>query len=230
MIRHIEIKGLRALRYVSVDLDRFQVLVGANASGKSTFFDAINLVGDILNVGLERAFYGEKRFDIPKRVVDARDLSWMREGGDIDIVLVAELPDAIRNRSGDYRFARYELSLSVDQGPRFRKETLWLCQKNPTHQRESNQLNLFPMPQSGPDHVVKRTGAATPSGWRKVVNKVSESGNDYFQAEISGWNNQFRLGPGKSALGNLPEDEDKFPAAIWLKRLLMECQRGSEPA
>jgi hypothetical protein len=35
-------------------------------------------------------------------------------------------------------------------------------------------------------------------------------------------NNPFRLGPGKSALGNLPEDEARFPVATWFKRMLME--------
>jgi predicted ATPase len=55
-----------------------------------------------------------------------------------------------------------------------------------------------------------------------VVNKIQESGNDYYSAETSGWNNSFRLGPGKSALGNLPEDEERFPAATGFKRMLME--------
>ena len=41
-------------------------------------------------------------------------------------------------------------------------------------------------------------------------------------AENGSWNNPFRLGPEKSALANLPEDEDLFPVAIWFKRLLME--------
>jgi predicted ATPase len=51
---------------------------------------------------------------------------------------------------------------------------------------------------------------------------VPDSGNDYFRSETSDWNNLFRLGPRRSALANLPEDEDKFPAAIWFRRLLLE--------
>jgi len=50
---------------------------------------------------------------------------------------------------------------------------------------------------------------------------VAESGNDYFSSETSGWNNLFRLGPHKSALANLPEDDTKFPIATWFKELLM---------
>jgi hypothetical protein len=69
---------------------------------------------------------------------------------------------------------------------------------------------------------VHPSGSKTPKGWRKVVTKTGESGNDYFMSETSGWNNPFRLGPDKSALANLPEDEERFPVATWFKRLLME--------
>lgn len=55
-----------------------------------------------------------------------------------------------------------------------------------------------------------------------MLNKVPESGNDYFRSETSDWNNLFRLGPRRSALANLPEDEDKFPVSIWFRRLLLE--------
>ncbi|MBI2875670.1 MAG: ATP-binding protein, partial [Candidatus Tectomicrobia bacterium] len=34
-----------------------------------------------------------------------------------------------------------------------------------------------------------------------------------------GWDHSFRLGPRKSALGNLPDDESKFPISTWLKGL-----------
>jgi hypothetical protein len=66
-----------------------------------------------------------------------------------------------------------------------------------------------------------KSGRRGPDGWRKIVNKVAESGNDYFSSETSNWNNLFRLGPHKSALANLPEDETKFPVATWFKELLM---------
>jgi hypothetical protein len=66
-----------------------------------------------------------------------------------------------------------------------------------------------------------RSGRRAPDGWKKIVNRVAESGNDYFSSETSNWNNLFRLGPHKSALANLPEDETKFPVATWFKELLM---------
>lgn len=61
---------------------------------------------------------------------------------------------------------------------------------------------------------------------RTVVSKAS-GGNDNFYAETEparrqGWVPSFKLGPRRSALGNLPEDESKFPVATWLKSLLSE--------
>ena len=53
------------------------------------------------------------------------------------------------------------------------------------------------------------------------MNKTA-SGNDYFKGENSNWNNQFRLGPNRSALANLPEDETKFPIAIWVRKTFLE--------
>ena len=36
----------------------------------------------------------------------------------------------------------------------------------------------------------------------------------------------FKLGRRKSALGNLPEDESRFPVSTWLKRLLSKGVQG----
>jgi len=40
-VTKVEALGYRSLRYVSQALSPFQVLVGANASGKSTFLDVV---------------------------------------------------------------------------------------------------------------------------------------------------------------------------------------------
>jgi AAA15 family ATPase/GTPase len=59
-----------------------------------------------------------------------------------------------------------------------------------------------------------------------IVNKVRD-GNDYFRTEFAqekgkSWQYAFKLGPQKSALGNLPADETQFPATTWLKNLLTD--------
>jgi predicted ATPase len=44
MISKIEALNYRCLKYVSQPLERFQVLVGPNASGKSSFLDGVALL------------------------------------------------------------------------------------------------------------------------------------------------------------------------------------------
>ncbi len=47
MIRRIEVLNFRCLRYVDLQLDRFHLLIGPNASGKSTLLDSIAFLGDL---------------------------------------------------------------------------------------------------------------------------------------------------------------------------------------
>ena len=55
MITRIEAKNFRCLRYVSQPLENFNVLVGPNASGKTTFLDVIGFLGRMVADGLEAA-------------------------------------------------------------------------------------------------------------------------------------------------------------------------------
>ena len=49
MLTRVEALNFRCLRYVSRPLDRFHVLVGPNASGKTTFLDVVGFVIRLLN-------------------------------------------------------------------------------------------------------------------------------------------------------------------------------------
>lgn len=225
MIRWIEVKGLRALRYVSLGLDPFMVMVGPNACGKSTLFDALLIVRDVLSSGLDAAVFGNARMNIAPRAVSPQDLTWLRQGGGLEIAITLELPSEIVEKlGGKYRYARYELGLHTDRRLGFDHETLWLSSelRPPSPLQEQQQRLDFPESTNAPLHIITPAKQRSPNGWRKVVSKVVDSGNDYFRSETSDWNNLFRLGPAKSALANLPEDELKFPAATWVKRVLME--------
>jgi hypothetical protein len=226
VIHSIEVTGLRALHDVEVRLAPFQVLVGPNASGKSTLFDALLLVRDILGSGLDASVFGDIRVGISQRAAHPRDLTWMREGIGFQIIVTLELPQALVERlGGHYGFSRYEVSVSTNGPLAFDSEELWLC-ANAAVMDPKSGLTTF-----GRNAARAAFGYRRPAlgqlrkglpGDRKVVAKVVDSGNDYFRAETSKWNSLFRLGPTKSALANLPEDEDKFPAATWTKRQLME--------
>lgn len=225
MLTRIEALHYRSLRYVSRPLQAFQTLVGPNGSGKSSFLDVVGFVGDLLRVGPRKAILGDGT-QVASRTADPMHLCWMREGGAFELALEMIIPEERRRAraNGKYGRGRYELRIEVDEEMgevRLALETFWLL---PGVEREKliEQRDLFPNPPSPPEHIVRLPNEKTPPGWKKVVSKIPESGNDYFYSETSGWNSPFRLGLDRSALANLPEDEERFPAATWAKRFLLE--------
>jgi predicted ATPase len=82
----IEAKGYRCLREVSQTLRRFEILVGANASGKSTFLDAVAFVGDLIREGVHLA--------VQRRTTNFEDLVWGRRNASITFRIDAEIPQA----------------------------------------------------------------------------------------------------------------------------------------
>ena len=121
MITRIQALNYRCLRYVDVALDRFHVLVGANASGKSTLFDAVSFVGDFVRDGLEKA--------VSRRAYHIQDLVWARPRDDLrfELAIELEIPEPLRTQlpeHGGYHTCRYELvvSGSADGPPRVESE------------------------------------------------------------------------------------------------------------
>ena len=229
MIGRIEGLNFRCLRDVSQLIGSFQMLVGPNASGKSTFLDCVGFVGDLLQAGPLQAITGSLKGRAP-RAADPAHLCWMRQGRRFEIAVELDIPQKLqttlkeRKNKSEHKIARYEVAIDTgEEGGQVSivGENLWLTPGDLNSQAKQERM-LFPMPKPQRECIVRAPNKRTPDGWRKVVSKNPDSGNDYFQAETTGWNNPFRLGPGKSALANLPEDEERFPVAVWAKRLLME--------
>ncbi|MBN2491924.1 MAG: AAA family ATPase [Planctomycetes bacterium] len=221
MIQRIEALHYRSLRFVAQDLAPFQLLVGPNGAGKSNLLDAIAFLGDLLNLGPVGAILGDRKRGVSPRVESPRHLCWMREGSRFELAVELEIPSGLRGKVCE-TFGRVRYEVAIDAAMNgdevgIAGETLWLTPERAPHAPVQRQL--FPAPPALPDTLL--TARARP-GWRRVVNKVRQSGTDYFTAETSGWNHPFTLGPTRSALANLPEDETKFPVAIWTKRVLTD--------
>lgn len=229
MIRKIEALNYRSLRYVSQEIRPFQVLVGPNASGKSTFLDTVALLGDFVRYGLDEALLlGSRPGSGRARTLDELVFNQVARVFEVavEFAIPASLRQSRRNGSGNlqYDVARYEVAFGAAESGELeiRAETLWLIDSDKTRviPKPATQLDLFPFEPSPPQSLL--SGSRTPSGWTTVAKKVPDSGNDYYKAEHGKWNIQYRVGRRKAALSGLPDDASRFPIAIWVRNLLLE--------
>ena len=70
IISRIQVLNYGCLRYVDVPMGRFHVLIGPNATGKSTLMDAVKFVSDVVRDGVDAACF--------KRTSNFQDLVWGR--------------------------------------------------------------------------------------------------------------------------------------------------------
>lgn len=215
MIRLIEALDFRCLRYINQRLDRFLVLVGPNASGKTTFLDVVAFLGQLVSEGLEPA--------INERTQNFQDLVWHRSKDNLELAVELEIPPERRKllQKSAYDTIRYEVRIGIDRKTRevsILSEKVLL--KESVKQRNHHiQRPLFPTEPEPPKTLI------TPKGSRRIkttVNKVAGGNDNFYDETGKGWDHSFKLGPRKSALGNLPDDESKFPVATWLKSFLVE--------
>ncbi len=140
MMTLIEAKHYKCLRYVRQRLAPFQVLVGPNASGKSSFLDVMAFLGDLLREGVERAVENRSR--------SLRELVWRQQGDAFELAVELQIPDAsVGQRNGHYRLCRYEVRVGADNrfgGVRLRAENFWLLRQPPKQASAPPRRVLFP--------------------------------------------------------------------------------------
>ena len=215
MITLIEALNYRCLRYAHRPLKEFHVLVGPNASGKTTFLDVIGFLRDLLSDGLDVA--------ISERTPNPQELFFRGQGDTFELAVEAKIPDKFRdliNHNGSDS-VRYEVAIGFDEarhGFEFKAETLLLKKASAP---EMKQRALFPVSVAGPPSTLTPKAKR---GTKTVVKKVP-GGNDNFYSETyhkpgKGWAPSFRLGTKKSALGNLVADSNSFPVSTWFREYL----------
>jgi predicted ATPase len=221
MITLIEALNFRCLRYIHQPLGPFHVLVGPNASGKTTFLDVIAFLGRLVSDGLDDA--------IRERTQNFKDLTWGREGNRFELAIEAAIPGYCRSKfkDKDFRTIRYEIGIGIDKesGENIIKNEKVVIKKSGEFSgtEKKDQKEFFPALKGTLPKTIITPRSQPPN--RTVVYK--SRGQDYFLSELqpeseNKWSNSFKLGPRKSALGNLPEDESRFPVSTWLKKFLNE--------
>ncbi len=232
IINRIQVLNYGCLRYVDVPLDRFHVLIGPNASGKSTLMDAIKFVSDVVRDGVEAA--------CERRAANFADLVWERpdepERQRFEIVLDFALPDGVRKLlppERNFSVFQYELAAGFDTETRRISLLEERGALRPDPPGQTRQLPFFPAPDPPPGSLMRRR----PRRMRTVFSK-SETGRSRFNDETvreSGsvnWNLGLNLSADRSAMSILPDHDDKYPAStqamVFLRDKIVALALNSE--
>lgn len=214
MLTLIEALRFRSLQYVSQPLGPFHVLLGPNASGKTTFLDVVAFLGRLVSNGPEAA--------VIERTQNFHDLVWNRFGDDFELAVEAKIPDERRPQlDKPYDFVRYEVKVGLDPAT---LEVGILAEKlffKSSKEEPAEQLSIFPRTIDPPPTIMAKV-----KGLRPVISKAY-GGNDNWYSEVEkktgkSWMPSIRLGSRKSALANVPAEDAKFPVATWLRDLLAQ--------
>ena len=223
MIRRIQALNYRCLRYVDVRLDRFHVLVGPNASGKSTLFDAVSFLGDLVSDGLDAA--------VEKRTRNFQDLVWGRPKTDLwfQLAVEFEIPEHVKERlpkTSDFQVFRYELMIKEDEYGIHIKSERGLLARNPASNR-TRRAGRFPEPRPLPKTIFH--GGARRGSW--TILRQTGEGRSSYSSETDRkngrtWRAAASHGRMKPALSMARTSEREFPVASHVASLL-EAFTGS---
>ena len=207
------------------------MLVGPNASGKTTFLDVVSFVGDIIKKGIDEA--------IDSRGQNYEALTFAGKGGEIELAIEASIPDSIRPKlwNAHCDTIRYELRIGLTPETKehaILEERVVIFDSVQNVRNKESQLR-FEFPSVATDALPPINGRKYKLTTYRQVARKNPGGNDMYADETykpkkegeskggsKGWVPTFKLGIKRSALGNMPADEKKFPATDWLRNLLTE--------
>jgi len=212
MITLVEALNYRCLRYVRQSLEPFQVMVGPNATGKTTFLDVIGFLGDLVSRGIETA--------ITERTATPSDLTWWRKGESFELAIEATIPEKLREKLENPEFdrVRYEVAVGMNvegEGFGLTTERVFLKRNGDT---EEVQRDFFPQLRPIPQTLLSRKGVSR-NKQSIIVSKEQGKNENFYPETAKGYKPSYSSTPRRVALSNVPPDEG-YAVTRWLKDLL----------
>ena len=218
MITLIEALNYRCLRYVSQPLKPFHVLVGPNASGKTSFLDVIAFLGRLVSDGLDAA--------VEERSQNFYDLVWGREGKRFELAIEASIPPEHQTPtdSPEYEIIRYEVAIGPsDDDARLSILDQQIALVKATERGAVGDSTLF---RSARDPNAKRLVSTDPGGGTLI--QPEEPSRELMEDTESGiYQHVWRPNRATSVFERM-DDNEEFPASWWLAGLLTRGVRRVE--
>jgi predicted ATPase len=189
-------KGIAEI--ANLPMSRFHVLVGPNGVGKTSFLEAIDFVRDCLAQGPAGAVAA-------RHIADFNDLTWMRQGGAVEVELWLDL-SAQRPELAD-SLIHYRLAVRQDA-------RLGVCV-------DDEQLRQYPKAKQSP-LLPLHFGPKVKS--KRLLGKTSNR-TDIYIRETSNYQDSFNFGLDKLTLALTPPDDERYPTANAVRRFLMQGVR-----
>jgi predicted ATPase len=219
MFKRIQVLHYKSLKSIDIGLAGINILVGPNASGKSTLLDTLSFLQHALKTDVETAVRARGR--------SLQELVWQHNHVEQGFQFAVEIkvPPKL---NGSYDTLRYELAIKLDAVGTLvvGSENLFLIDSSLIKPPSYTAPALFPIEPADNSTFVRPSRSKTPTGYRLIVRKVADGGNDYFRSERTDWNIMFRLPARRLALSGIPEDETRFPISLWFKGVLAESMQS----
>lgn len=229
MLTRIQARNYRCLKHVDQTLSNFDVLVGGNGVGKSTFLDVISFLSEIVSQPRDSLANA-----LQKRAELFDQLLFDGTKGTFELAIEATIPSNViqmlgwKTGSGHlyYRIAiGYQTSNRRDVGILSEKLLLTRLGKSSAGTPELSLDNVGETVDG--DFIDSYPLREFLGSWPIISRLGPPEETTVFHRESAVHDNsavfsQFRLSPSSSAFANLPEDTTHFPAATWFRRFLGE--------
>lgn len=195
MIQLLQAKNFRMLRSNSVALQPYQVLVGQNATGKSTFLSALQFISDMVKHGV--------RYPVELNAANFYDLCF-DPSEPLSLAVELSLPESEATK----RRLRYEIRIGIteERGLQVLRENLLLLPARSTREPSPLVHNIIP------------------ESWKIITRRSGNVANLFqpglFRSKSRRPSFKFRLADDQTALGSLLVDSRLAPLAILGKEML----------